>query len=108
MKVFWSRRYKLDSIPVLVIADLFIYYFFLSSYLKLQEQATLLQQMQAAAVAAASGDAGKAQAKLSPHQQQLHSLALQQAHMIQLQAQQQAVASGQMMLPPRLQQGTSS
>ncbi|XP_011683771.2 forkhead box protein P1 isoform X4 [Strongylocentrotus purpuratus] len=74
---------------------------------QLQEQATLLQQMQAAAVAAASGDAGKAQAKLSPHQQQLHSLALQQAHMIQLQAQQQAVASGQMMLPPRLQQAMS-
>nr|XP_054752172.1 forkhead box protein P1-like isoform X2 [Lytechinus pictus] len=74
---------------------------------QLQEQATLLQQMQAAAVAAASGDAGKAPTKLSPHQQQLHSLALQQAHMIQLQAQQQAVASGQMMLPPRLQQAMS-
>lgn len=74
---------------------------------QLQEQATLLQQMQAAAIAAASGD-GKGQTKLSPHQQQLHSLALQQAHMIQLQAQQQAVASGQMMMPPRLQQSMSA
>ncbi|XP_072181545.1 uncharacterized protein [Diadema setosum] len=77
------------------------------SYLQqqqLQEQTTLLQQMQAAAIAAASGDGSKVQSKLTPHQQQLHSLALQQAHMIQLQAQQQAVATGQMLLPPRLQQ----
>ena len=67
---------------------------------KLQEQAQLLQHMQAAAQAA-GGESGKAAAsKLQQQQQQLHTLALQQAHLVQtLQAQQQAaLAAGQLIV----------
>ena len=68
---------------------------------KLQEQAQLLQHMQAAAAAAAGEGGGKTTAsKLQQQQQQLHTLALQQAHLVQtLQAQQQAaLAAGQLIV----------
>ncbi len=91
--------------------------FYSSPYLwqKLQEQAQLLQHMQAAAAAAAEGAGGKSAAsKLQHQQQQLHALALQQAHLVQtLQAQQQAaLTAGQLIVQqagiPHMLQGNQS
>ena len=88
--------------------------FYLCYFQKLQEQAQLLQHMQAAAAAAAGEGGGKtAASKLQQQQQQLHTLALQQAHLVQtLQAQQQAaLAAGQLIVQqagiPHMLQGKS-
>ncbi|KAJ8046625.1 Forkhead box protein P1 [Holothuria leucospilota] len=73
---------------------------FLSQHRKLQEQASIMQQMQAAAaLSVANGDAAKASASKLQHQQHLQSLAMQQAHLMQsIQAQQQAAS--QLIMPP--------
>nr|AKS48288.1 forkhead box P [Apostichopus japonicus] len=83
---------------------------FLSQHRKLQEHATIVQQMQAAAaINAASGEAAKVSASKMQHQQHLQSLAMQQAHIMQsLHSQQQA---GQLIMPPgmsHLSQGMSA